>query len=139
MEIMLRVCLLLACALTSGLAQSNPSQTIEGKLVVRAGQPSTLATADRGVVTLQSDPETEKVLHDKRLDGADLKARGRFTGAAQFTVDPLHTKAMLVRKDGRLKLITYWCEICSIRTYSPGECWCCQRETTLDLRDPDAQ
>jgi hypothetical protein len=139
MEGMLRVCLLLACALTSGLGQSNPSEMVEGKLVVREGRPSALAIAGRGAVTLQGDSETQKVLHDKRLDGADLKARGRFTGEAQFTVDPLHTKAMLVRKDGRLRLITYWCEICSIRTYSPGECWCCQRETTLDLRDPDAQ
>ena len=136
---MLRLCLLVACALPLAQAQSNSATTIEGKLVVRQGQPSALATQAHGTVTLDADPETQKVLHDKRLDGAELKARGRFTAPARFTVDPIHTKAMLVRKDGRLKLITYWCEICSIRTYSPGECWCCQRETTLDLRDPDAQ
>jgi hypothetical protein len=136
---MLRVCLLLACALAAGLAQSKPSEAIEGKLVVREGQPSALATGNRGTVTLEGDPDTRKVLQDKRLDGADLKARGHFTDGGHFAVDPIHTKAMFVRKDGRLKLITYWCEICSIRTYTPGECWCCQRETTLDLRDPDAQ
>jgi hypothetical protein len=38
-----------------------------------------------------------------------------------------------------VKVITYWCDVCSIRTYTPGKCWCCQQETTLDLRDPDQQ
>jgi hypothetical protein len=47
------------------------------------------------------------------------------------------TRAVLVRQGGRLKYVTYWCEVCSIRSYAPGPCWCCQRETTLDLRDPD--
>jgi hypothetical protein len=34
-------------------------------------------------------------------------------------------------------MITYWCDVCSIRAYTPGPCVCCQQETTLDLRDPD--
>ena len=136
---MVRVCLLLVCAVAAGTAQSNTTETIEGKLTVREGQPSALVTAGRGTVTLEGDADTQKVLHDRRLDGTELRARGRFVEPGRFAVDPIHTKAMLVRKNGRLKLITYWCEICSIRTYSPGECWCCQQETTLDLRDPDAQ
>ena len=43
----------------------------------------------------------------------------------------------LAEKDGHVKVITYWCDVCSIRTYTPGPCWCCQKETLLDLRDPD--
>ena len=77
------------------------------------------------------------MLNDKRLAGFDLEAKGHFTAPDRFQVDPIHTRAMLVHKDGQAKLITYWCDICSIRTYSPGLCWCCQQETTLDLRDPD--
>jgi hypothetical protein len=133
----MRVWLLLALALASVFAESG-SETLEGKLLVREGKPA-LATAGRGTVALEGDEPTRKVLNDKRLDGVELKARGHFVAPGRFAVDPIHTRAMLVRKDGRLKLITYWCEICSIRTYSPGECWCCQRETTLDLRDPDDQ
>jgi hypothetical protein len=34
-------------------------------------------------------------------------------------------------------MVTYWCEVCAIRTYTPGECMCCQENTELDLRDPD--
>jgi predicted RNA-binding protein with PUA domain len=45
---------------------------------------------------------------------------------------------MLLRdRDGRLKMVTYWCDICSIRTYIPGPCMCCQKYTDLDLRMPD--
>ena len=62
---------------------------------------------------------------------------GRFTAPDQFVVDPIHTRAMFVHKDGHVKVITYWCDVCSIRTYTPGPCWCCQKETLLDLRDPD--
>jgi hypothetical protein len=29
--------------------------------------------------------------------------------------------------------------VCNIRAYTPGPCVCCQRETTLDLIDPDAK
>jgi hypothetical protein len=63
------------------------------------------------------------VLNDKRLAGFDLEAKGRFTG-------PVH-------KDGHVKVITYWCDVCSIRTYTPGPCRCGQKEPLLDLRDPD--
>ena len=34
-------------------------------------------------------------------------------------------------------MVTYWCEVCAIRSYTPGLCVCCRDETTLDLRDPD--
>ena len=51
-------------------------------------------------------------------------------------LDPNHARTVLAHKDGKLKMITYWCDVCSIRSYEPGPCWCCQAETVLDLRDP---
>jgi hypothetical protein len=36
-----------------------------------------------------------------------------------------------------MKLVSYWCDICTIRSYTPGPCVCCQKDTTLDLIDPD--
>jgi hypothetical protein len=50
---------------------------------------------------------------------------------------PKPATAMFVHKDGRVKAIAYWCDVCWIRTYTPGPCWRCQKETLLDLRDPD--
>ena len=54
-------------------------------------------------------------------------------------MDPFHTRPLYVIKDGKHLMVTFWCDTCSIRTYEPGPCWCCQRETELDLRDPDQQ
>jgi hypothetical protein len=130
-------CMLLWCGMAAAcLAQSKPD-TIQGTLVQTAGKPPALATADHRLISLDGDDATKGVLNDKRLAGFHLEAKGHFTAPEQFLVDPIHTKALFVHKDGHVKVITYWCDVCSIRTYTPGPCWCCQKETTLDLRDPD--
>ena len=103
----------------------------------RAGAPPAIETPDHHVIFLDGDEPTKGVLNDKRLAGFDLEAKGHFISPDHFQVDPIHTQAMFVHKDGHVKVITYWCDVCSIRRYTPGPCWCCQKETLLDLRDPD--
>ena len=66
-----------------------------------------------------------------------MEARGHFTAPDKFLIDPQHTRALLVRDGGKLKMITYWCDVCYIRAYAPGPCVCCQKDTDLDLRDLD--
>jgi hypothetical protein len=66
-----------------------------------------------------------------------MEANGHFSGPAQFIVDPIHTKALFVYHDGKRHTISYWCKVCSIRTYSPGPCMCCQEYTALDLQEVD--
>jgi hypothetical protein len=112
---------------------------MRGKLIVHDGQPAEVETAEHKIVKLDGDESTRKVLGDSRLNGFQVEAHGHFTAPDRFLIDPIHTHALLVRQDGELKLVTYWCNICSIRAYTPGPCVCCQRETTLDLRDPDQQ
>jgi hypothetical protein len=131
------LCLLFLAALC--LAADPQTVTLEGKLIVRAGQPATLETSAHQMVQLDGDAPTRKVLGDTRLDGFAIKARGHFTSPDRFQLDPMHTHSMLVNKDGHLKMVTYWCDVCSIRAYTPGPCVCCQQETVLDLRDPDKQ
>jgi hypothetical protein len=134
----MRVCVaLLVCALLPCLAQTPKSEAIRGKLSQHNGEPPALETDGHKMIRLDGDDATRGVINDKRLAGVEMEARGHFTAPDKFQIDPIHTKAILVRRDGHLKLVTYWCDVCSIRTYSPGPCWCCQRETTLDLRDPD--
>ena len=134
----MRFCLCLLALAAVGLgADTKPSTTLAGKLQIREGQPPRIQTADHALVVLDGDDTTSKVLADKRLDGFEIQAKGHFTSPGHFLIDPSHQHSLLVRKDGKLKLITYWCDICSIRAYTPGPCVCCQRETTLDLRDPD--
>lgn len=118
-------------------AQSPKPEVLRGRLTQGAGGLPSLETADHKLVELEGDADTRKVLADARLNGYELEAKGHYTSPGHFLVDPIHTKAVMVRKDGRLKYVTYWCDVCSIRSYAPGPCWCCQEETTLDLRDPD--
>jgi len=134
----MRCCLCLLITIGSLFAADlHQPEILRGKLSVRAGQPAVVVTAEHKSVTLDGDATTRKVLADQRLNGFDIQAKGHFTAPDRFLIDPSYTRSMLVRQDGRLKMVTYWCDICNIRAYTPGPCVCCQRETTLDLRDPD--
>jgi hypothetical protein len=137
----MRLCqFLLFSALALGcFAESPKSTTIRGKLTQIARKPPVLETADHQSITLEGDADALKVLNDKRVNGFDLEAKGHFTSPGHFQVDDNHARALLVHKAGHVKMITYWCDTCSIRSYAPGPCWCCQQETVLELRDPDQQ
>jgi hypothetical protein len=131
------LCFLMLAAVSAFAADSHPGEALRGRLVLRDGKPPALETAEHKLVTLDGDEPTRKVLGDQRLNGFEIEAKGRFTAPDRFLIDPIHTHGMLVRQDGKLRMVTYWCDICSIRSFTPGPCVCCQRETTLDLRDPD--
>lgn len=115
----------------------TPGATVRGKLIQRENQAPAIETAEHKSIVLDGDGSTVHVLHDKRLAGVDLETKGHFTAADHFQIDPFHTHALHVVKDGKRLLITYWCDVCSIRQYEPGPCWCCQRETALALKPED--
>jgi hypothetical protein len=116
--------------------RSSIARTIlRGRLDQREGQPTRLATP-RGPVALSGDEPTVGVLNDPRLANADFEVSGLMT-ANGLEIDPIHTRSLFAYQDGRRLMVTYWCDICYIRTYTPGVCWCCQDWTRLDLKDPD--
>jgi hypothetical protein len=127
---------MLPVAAAAFAADASEGEIARGKLVVRDGK-GVLQTAGNKPVELDGDDATLKVLGDKRLDGLEAQAKGRYTAPGRFKIDPIHTNALTVNDHGKYKVITYWCEICSIRSYTPGPCACCQRYTELDLRDPE--
>ena len=104
--------------------------TLRGKLT-----PEGLRTNDGKLVKLEGDSATGGVIHDERLHGMELEITGQMTPSGSLRILPIHKKGMFVLKNGEKLFITYWCDICSIRTYTPGKCLCCQEETQLDLRD----
>jgi len=128
-----------ACFADSPKAVETAAAPLQGKLVQRENQPPAIETPEHKLVVLAGDDATEHVLHDKRLAGMEFELVGHFSGADHFQIDPAYTHAVHVIKDGKRFIVTYWCEICSIRQYEPGPCWCCQRETNLDLRELDPQ
>ena len=104
-------------------------ESVRGKLI----DGPALQTKEGRVIRLEGDEPTLGVLKDSRIVGSDFEVAGSFTTAEQFMIDPIHLRSMFVHKDGKKLMITYWCGVCYIRTYTPGICWCCQDETELDL------
>ena len=118
------------------LAAFADSSTWRGKLAQPESGPPLLVTSASKQIPLDGDKDTLRVLRDKRLAGMDVEVKGRMEGG-RLIVGPIHTKALHVHRDGKALNITYWCDTCAIRTYTPGICLCCQEETALDLREEE--
>ncbi len=131
--------ILLAAGASLAATVPESKESVKGKLAQRADKPSILQTDSGQEIVLSGDEDTEKVLHDSRLSGMTVEAIGRFIAPGQFSVEPIYQKNLFVLKEGKRLRITYWCDVCSIRTYAPGNCVCCQKWTDLDLRDPNQE
>ncbi len=121
--------------LSAGWAPAGDESVLEGKLVRQAGDKPAIETAPGRFVALEGDAETMEVLADERLLGRRLGLRGSYVSGGEFRVAPFHTKAFWVVENGKKLYVSYWCETCAIRTYTPGICMCCQKETELQLRE----
>lgn len=123
--------------LLGALSGAEPEAiSLRGKLIQEPGKaPAILAGEKR--IALSGDDQTMKVLEDERLKDADFEVRGHFEGPEKFAVDHIHTRSLFLHKDGKRLVVSYWCDVCYIRTYSPGKCWCCQKYTDLDPVEPD--
>jgi hypothetical protein len=131
-----RTFILEVLSVVAAFAAAPATSSLRGKLTQQEGKPA-LELSGHKLVALDGDEPTRGILNDKRLAGADMEATGHFGASGLFVVDPIHTKALHVYKDGKRRTISYWCDTCSIRTYTPGICWCCQQDTALDLQDDD--
>src|SRR3954447_13442809 len=127
--------LMLTLAPAFGAAVEKGSVAVRGKLTKTAGDKPALQTPDGRLVALSGDDDTVGVLRDTRLAGSDFEAGGKLKGE-NLAINPIYTAALYAYKDGKRLRVTYWCDVCAIRTYTPGICWCCRQETELDLRDP---
>jgi hypothetical protein len=119
------------------LALDAGATSVRGKLMKGSDGKPCVRTSDGKSVALLSDEPTMLVLNDERLAGKDFEALGHVKGPDTFEINPIHTPSLFIHEAGARLRITYWCDVCYIRTYSPGTCWCCQQETKLDLIDPD--
>lgn len=118
-----------ACRATETVtAAGGGSKSLRGRL--KTGSPAML-----NGVELTGDDPTLAVLADGRLNGADFEASGETAAPDKMKLGPIHTRSMYVWKEGKRLMISYWCAVCSIRTFSPGVCMCCQDETELDLKE----
>lgn len=118
------------------LLRAAERQSVRGRLRQDAALPPAILTRKGRVVELEADAPSTAVLRDARLKDEDFEAVGRFRAPSRFVVDPIHERALFVWRNGKRLVVTYWCDVCSIRAWSPGRCQCCQEEMRVDLRDP---
>ena len=110
------------------------AEKIRGILKLNSAGKPVLASKQTEIAISGDDP-TLAVFLDKRVHGLEFELTGKFQSNGLFSTGPIHTKAMYVLRGEQRLFVTYWCDVCSIRTYSPGVCWCCQEETELDIRE----
>jgi hypothetical protein len=122
-----RLMLVLPCALIASERKVLRGKLLEGQKLEVGGR----------VFQLASDVPVGKVLDDERLIGGELEVQGEPAGEGKFKVDEIHTSPLYVYVKGERLGVSYWCEICYIRTYTPGKCVCCQEYTKLDPKDPN--
>jgi hypothetical protein len=115
------------------LAAETSGAALRGRLV-SAGRPM-VETADGRRVPVDGDEQVRGVLRDARVIGNDFEVIGHMDAQGVFQAAPIHENPLFVYRNGQRLYVTYWCDVCAIRTRTPGVCWCCQEETELDLRD----
>ncbi len=118
-------------------AAARPS--ITGRLQPSANADISIQTTEGRLVRLDGDTSTKAVLRDPRIVREEFEAQGEWKSKDLFLIDPIHLKALFIRRGGGQLVITYWCEVCAIRTYAPGRCACCQEDTAFDPRDPSLE
>jgi hypothetical protein len=119
----------------AGRARAAAARLI-GILVQQAGRAPALRADSGGLAALDGEPETLEVLNDARLAGERLELIGQPAPGNRFRVGPFYqAKSMFVHRGAKRFTISYWCQVCSIRTYTPGLCMCCRDETELSLQD----
>lgn len=128
--------LLPAGAMAAEDRKALPSGTknFRGKLEAK-NQPG-LRQSDGAFVRLKGDEQTEKVLRDERLQGLDFEIAGQRGADGVVSILPIHLAALFTYQHGKRLRVTYYCDVCAIRTYSPGMCMCCREDTRVDLVDP---
>lgn len=121
---------LLVAGLVAGTPAATTSSTTEqalhGKIRQQTGKPPMIVTPDQKAYTVTGDDFTKAQMADSRLNGREIEVDGHFTSATNFEATHLYTI-----KNGKRYDITYWCDVCSIRTHLPGPCMCCQGPTQL--------
>ena len=88
-------------------------------------------------VEVTGDESVLAVLADDRVFGMDLEIEGHPGPDGRFVANPIHTKPIHTYQGEKRLIVSYWCEVCYIRFYKPGTCWCCQKESLLDPKDPN--
>src|SRR5262245_45012873 len=79
MEMRRRLFLQAMAAASTAFAADSQVVIVRGKLSVREGRPSSVTTPENQSIELDGDEPTQKVLSDRRLNGYEIEAKGKFS------------------------------------------------------------
>src|SRR5579872_4970135 len=105
---LMRYCL---CILVLAALSLHAGELLNGKLTVHPDGTATIEASGHKSIQLSGDETTTKVLADPRVNGFNVQVRGHFTAPDRFQIDPSFQHSLLVHSEGKLKLITYWCDV----------------------------
>ena len=117
---MAMMCALFSAVLRDG-APAAQHTTIQGTLVVEPEKRPALQTKEKLVPLASADINLVATLSDSRVSGREMKLEGKFRDDGVFEVHRI-----FVVRAGALYRLIYFCEICNIVTFGPGDCVCCQ-------------
>jgi hypothetical protein len=117
--------------LLPALHAETSKTALRGKLVKGGVE----RAADGKLIALAGEDDAVAVWNDPRVIGSDFEVEGRMRADGVFEAAPMWQAPLFVYKDGKRLYVTYWCDVCAIRTYTPGICWCCREDTAYDPRD----
>jgi len=87
-----------------------------------------IRSTDGKLYTLLRTKMSEAIFMDLRLHEKDLRFNGRvFPGTQVLEV----IGALRSVREGKVYDLYYYCDICAIKSVSPGPCQCCQEEVVL--------
>jgi hypothetical protein len=88
-----------------------------------------LRTGDGVLHRLSPTDPRVVMLTDKRVRSRELQITAWQDEDGELAI--VHLYSVI---DGQLHEPYYYCETCSIRSYTPGPCWCCQKP--FEFREP---
>jgi hypothetical protein len=91
-----------------------------------------LRSADGTLHRLSSDDSRVVMLTDERVRSRELQITAWRDGAGVLAI--VHLRSVV---DGKLHDPHYYCEVCAIRAYTPGLCWCCR--APFEFREPELE
>jgi hypothetical protein len=98
--------------------------SVIGRLLAQPGKPAVLQSEGKDIPLASEKRSIAETLCDPRLSGRELRVVGQFEKDGSFQVHEF----FVVRPDGQYRVI-YYCDVCNITTFSPGDCMCCQAPT----------
>jgi hypothetical protein len=107
---------------------------VTGKFTIASGH-ATLQADGKEIVLASKDEYLAAILTDERMQSKTMRVEGHWAEKDHsFEVAHLHTV-----KNGKQYRIAYYCPICNIWAFRPGDCVCCLQPTELrELGDEEA-